>query len=156
GTLLETMLLALLALYGFAPAFSCFSWFIDLWAKSYDLPLAQRLAKAVLTACAAAAFGGAVLLAAKAFMSVNSVAAIAVTSVVLAPPFGDLLWCLHDVDWRPVYGGAIAGALGASRAMPGAPSTSLIVVALSVAISIMGLALLRERRSVKFRRYVRM
>jgi hypothetical protein len=149
------MLLALVGLYTFAPAFFCLSWFIDLWAKSY-VPLAQRLAKGVLAGCAAATFGGAALLAGRALMSVNSVAAIAATSLVLVPPFGALLWSVHDVDWRSVYAGAIVGALGALRAMPGTPSTSLIVVALSVVIPIMGLALLRERRSVRLRRYARM
>jgi len=150
------MLLALLALYAFVPAFFCLSWFIDLGAKSYDFPLVQRVAKGVFAGCAAAAFGGAVLVADRALMSVDSVVPVAVTSLLVAPPFAALLWCLYDVDWRPVYGAAIVGALGASRAMPGAPSRSLIVVAFSVAIPIMALALVRERRSVKFRRYVQM
>jgi hypothetical protein len=149
------MLLALAGVYVAAPALVCFSWFIDLWAKSYDLPWEQRVAKSVLTISVAAAFGGCALLAGHVLEQAGTLVTFWTAVAALAPPLATLLWSVYDVNWRSVYAGAVVGLLGSLRAYPIPPTRVQLRVAVIVAACVVGLAAVSELRSVKFRRYLR-
>jgi hypothetical protein len=143
------MLIPLLGMYVTVLAFVVFSWLVDLWAKSYDLPAQQRIAKSALTACSALALGGSAAMSAVAFDR----AAAGLHWIVLvaaAPAVAILLWVLYELDWRPVYVGAFLGLVGA-RVLLGAP---LSAVGLMV-IGVVALGLVSESGPLRFNRYVR-
>ena len=150
------MLLAVAGVYVAAPALVCFSWFIDLWAKSYDLPWAQRAAKSALTISVAAALGSCALLAGHALEQTGALVTFWAAVAALAPPLATLLWSVYDVNWRSVYAGAVVGLLGSLRAYPAPPTSVQLRVAVIMATCVVGLTVVSELRSVKFRRYLRM
>src|SRR5262245_20849216 len=87
-----------------------FAWgFLELWARSYDLPSARRAAKgleAVLFAASGCAVSNAAVAATTALMAGRLLA----WAVALVPA-AVLLWAVHDLDWRHVYGSAGLGSL---------------------------------------------
>ena len=77
-------------------------WFIDLWAKSYDLPGPQALAKVVLCTAAAAVVVLCMLLLGFGLQHAEGpVHFVAWASAV--PVIVGLTWVICDLDWRSVY-----------------------------------------------------
>lgn len=128
-----------------------FAWgFLELWAKSYDVPDAQLAAKIV----EAVIFGAAAYAVAELAVSVGSAplsATSLLTGLALLPPSFALVWCVHDLDWRHVYASAALGSL-----LPMVNHVATIqraVVAVGMALLLAAMAARSERASVRFGRY---
>ena len=125
--------------------------FAELWAKSYDMPDAQRLAKAV----EAVIFVVAAYAVAELGVAVGSgplSATRLLAWVGLLPPAFALLWCVHDLDWRHVYTSAAVGSLfpmvGRAEITP---MQAVVPAAMALLVAAMGAR--SELASVRFRRY---
>jgi hypothetical protein len=149
------MFLAIGGLYLGVPAFALLAWTVDLWAKSFDYPMEQRLARIFLVCAAMAGMAGFVVLASFAMERATGLAVVSSLAFLLLPPLAVMLWTLYDVDLRLVYVGALVGVAG----VVGLRATATPVV-LSVAVvaglAVLGIALAGEVPSRRFRRYVDM
>ncbi len=105
--------------------------FVELWAKSYDLPAARRMAISVEVAV----------------FLFSGWAALVVTAAVL-------LLAMHEVDWRHAYASVALGLLLSlfERDLE-APAA---VVPVGLALVSVGMAVRREFASVRLRRYTAM
>lgn len=143
---------ALVALYLGALAFGLIAWTADLWAKSFDFPRAQLVAKIVLTVTAAT--GATAFVALASFLLASQIGPARMTALALfaLPPLAAILWSLHDIDLRLVYLGAILAPLVLLHArMPN--SAALLPVALVASLAILSVALVSQVPGLRFRRY---
>jgi hypothetical protein len=124
---------------------------VELWAKSYDLPGAQCVAKASEVVIFSAATYAVTALAA-AVAATPPKPATVLAWIGFLPPAFVLLWAVHDVDWRHVYVSASVGGALAIASRVNAISTKAIVPT-GVVFLIVGMAMYRERESVRLRRY---
>jgi len=125
--------------------------FLELWTKSYDLPDVQRVAKAAEAVIFVAAAYAVAHLAVAAGSAPLSVPRLLVW-VAVVPPLFALLWCVHDVDWRPVYIAAAAGSL--LPIVRGAVIDPMqAVVPAGMALLVAGMGARQGLAAVRFRRY---
>jgi hypothetical protein len=127
--------------------------FVELWTKSYDLPVEQRRAKAsAIGIFVAAAYAVANFAIAAGSQPLNGRAAL--TWMAFLPPWFALAWCVHEVDWRYVYVSAIVGSvLPVLCRVPLPPLQAGVPVATALLVAAM--AARAERESVRTRRYTR-
>jgi hypothetical protein len=149
------MLLALLALFAGVPVVVFVSWIIDLWAKSYDFPRAQQIAKVALVALVTLAFTCATALANRALGAAGTPLELAAVTVFVALPIAALLWLVHDVDWRPVYAGAVVSPPATMLILTASSDSVRLLAAIMTAVAAV-LAVRREVHGVRFARYARM
>jgi hypothetical protein len=148
------MLVALLTLYLAVPIVVFVLCFIDVWAKSYDFPRAQRIAKGVLTGFVALTCAWSVLLASRALDAAGTGQEFWLVAAAEAFPLATLLWLIHHVHWS-VYAAAAVGSPAAFFARP-TPTIAQLLVAAGITAVVVALAMRRELHNVKLRRYARM
>lgn len=145
-------LLGLAGLYAVIPAAVFALWFLDLWAKSYDLPVERLLAMAGLLVVVAVVSAGCSWLAVRVPTLEVSRLTRCVLWAALVPPGAAWIWTLGDLNWRATYLAAAAGivAIALSR-QPLRPSATayLVVMALLVA----SVAVVNEHPRYRLARY---
>jgi hypothetical protein len=130
-------------------AFYFVSWFVDLWAKSYDLSWEQGLGKVALWALSVITVAGTALTVARVLEG-----AFWLGLIVALPAGVVLLWTLYDLNWRGVYAAALLGLLGA-LVLRSSESYVRGVLLCSMA-GVLGVWLVSEVGEIRFRRYARM
>jgi hypothetical protein len=146
--------LSLAGLYAVVPAAFFALWFLDLWAKSYDLPVERLLAMAGLVVVVAVVSAGCSWLAARVTtLEVSGMARFALW-LVIVPPVAAWVWALADLNWRATHLAAVAGIVAtmlASRPLPRRATECLAVLVLLVA----GVAVVNEHPRYRLGRYAR-
>src|SRR5262249_38970148 len=122
------LLLAYLVLYLVVPLVFVVSWFIDLWAKSYDIPVAQVLAKACLSVLLGLAAAGYTWVAGLMLDEFAQPVAMLAIAVALISPAVALVWTVYDVNWRTVYAGTAIGPLAIWAPAPGSAFATGLVM----------------------------
>jgi hypothetical protein len=127
--------------------------FIELWAKSYDMPGAQQVAKAAEVAIflvAAYAVADLALV-----TSAVRFPAQLLGWVACSPPVVALLWTVHELDWRHVYASAAVGTLLPLLARPDIARTQSLAPG-GLALLVVVMAVRAEQVPVRLRRYTTM
>jgi hypothetical protein len=148
------MILSLALAYASILAMAVAWGFVELWAKSYDIPDAQRVATAVETAIfVAAAYAVGTL--GIALASTPLTATRLLLWIAFLPPLLALFWCVHDLDWRHVY---CAAAIGCALSIIGRVELGSLqaIIPMAMASGITGMAMYREQSAVRLRRYTAM
>lgn len=146
----------LILLYGLVPAAFLAFWVLDLFAKSYDLPVLQPLAKA------AQGIGSALVSAAFAYLAVHIGAeetprlARWVMFGAMVPALAAWAWTLDDLDWRWTYLAAIGGFAIVAATNPSSGRTMLGVGAMAGLIVFVAAAnQLPDRRLARYAQALR-
>jgi hypothetical protein len=146
--------LAVGGLYASTLAFVYVAWTVDLWAKSFDLPRAQRLAKALLFVVAATGLAGFALLATFAIELTHGATAVSGLAILLVPPLALVLLTLYLVDLRLVDAGAFVG-LASVAALQATVRPVVVPLVAGLGLAILALSLTSVTPRWRFHRYAR-
>ena len=149
------MVVGLVAAYLVAPLVVLTWWWIDLWAKSYDFPVAQAWAKVALATTVAFAAGG-LMLSATAAVTWPMPRAVVAVCLACVPLLTLFVWCVRELDWRLVYLAAVAGTLAPLGLGVTRVALETVVPPTLVSLVLVGLAGWREVPTVRLKRYERM
>ena len=143
--------LGLMAIYLTLPLAFLVLWFVDLWAKSYDLPVIQLFAKATLMGVSAVLAAGLAHLGWGVWDGAGAQLGPWVIWVALSPAAVGFVACLGELNWRCVYAAALVGG-GAALRLEGLPRPLVLFLG-AMLLAILVLAAYNETPHVRVARY---